>query len=45
MGNSLHNKIPLGRASRLNARSVLAALVVGLLASAGIAWVMLNNVQ
>ena len=43
MGNSLHNKIPLGRASVLTARSVRAALVVGLLASIGVAWLTLNS--
>lgn len=43
MGSSLHNKIPLGRASVLNTRSVRAALVVGLFASIGIAWLTLHT--
>ncbi|MFL6675727.1 MAG: hypothetical protein ACJ8LG_20835 [Massilia sp.] len=37
MGNSLHNKIYLGRTSLFSSRPLLVALAVGALASVGLA--------
>ena len=42
MGNSLHNKIYLGRRSPLASRGLQAVLAVGLAASMALAWVTLR---
>lgn len=41
MGNSLHNKIRLGRATALHSRTVQAALVVAAFASIGALWLLI----
>jgi hypothetical protein len=38
MGSTLHNKIYLGRGSRLASRRLRAALALGTLAGAGLVW-------
>ena len=38
MGNSLHNKIYLGRTSALASRRVQAAMVIGACMSIGLVW-------
>lgn len=43
MGNSLHNKIYLGRASALASARVRAALVVGACVSIGLMWLVLRS--
>ena len=45
MGSTLHNKIYLGRSSRLASRRVRAALALGALAGAGLAWVALRALK
>jgi hypothetical protein len=45
MGNSLHNKIPLGRSSVRDSRALQAALLAGALLSAGLVWMALRLVQ
>jgi hypothetical protein len=48
MGNTLHNKIYLGRGSLLASRRVQAALVLGTLgalAGAGIVWAAMRNMK
>ncbi len=45
MGNSLHNKIPLGRASMLHSRPLQAALVIGLCASIALCWLAVRSVN
>lgn len=41
MGNSLHNKIYLGRTTALSSGWLKAALLAGLLASVGLTWIVL----
>lgn len=43
MGNSLHNKIYLGRTSVLGSARWRAALVFGACASIGLAWLVLRT--
>ena len=43
MGNSLHNKIPLGRTSVLDSRPLRAVLLVGVCASIAVACMVLRN--
>lgn len=38
MGNSLHNKIYLGRTSVLASRRIQAAMVIGAFVSIGLVW-------
>jgi hypothetical protein len=45
MGNSLHNKIYLGRSSVLSSRRWQAALGFGLLAGAALAWATLRGMR
>lgn len=45
MGNSLHNKIYLGRTSALNSRRMQAALAVGACVSIGLAWLALRALK
>ncbi len=42
MGNSLHNKIRLGRATALHQRTVQAALLIAAFASIGACWLLLR---
>jgi hypothetical protein len=43
MGNSLHNKIYLGRSSVLGSRRVRTALTVGTLVALGVAWMAIRS--
>lgn len=43
MGNSLHNKIPLGRTSVLDSRPVQAALLVTACLTFGLLWMVISN--
>jgi hypothetical protein len=43
MGNSLHNKIRLGRVPALQMRSVQALLVVAAFASIGAVWLLMRT--
>lgn len=43
MGNTLHNKIYLGRTSMLSQRRWRAALVFGLLAGAALSWAAMRH--
>lgn len=43
MGNSLHNKIYLGRSSILASRPLRTALTVGTLVVLGVAWVAMRG--
>lgn len=45
MGNSLHNKIYLGRASVLSSRRVQAALAVGACVSIGLVWLAIRALK
>lgn len=45
MGNSLHNKIYLGRSSVLSSRRLQVALGFGLLAGAALAWAALRGLR
>jgi len=46
MGNSLHNKIYLGRRSRgFHSRGMQALLCVGAVAGAGLLWFLLRNIK
>lgn len=45
MGNSLHNKIYLGRTSMLASARVRAALALGVCASIGLVWVALRALR
>ena len=45
MGNSLHNKIYLGRSSVLSSRRVQAAFLVGVFASIGLVWLAIRALQ
>jgi hypothetical protein len=45
MGNSLHNKIYLGRSSVLSSRGWQAALGFGLLVGAALAWAALRGLR
>lgn len=38
MGNSLHNKIHLGRASALSSKRIQAAMLIGACATIGVIW-------
>lgn len=42
MGNSLHNKIHLGRTSVLSSRRIQAAMLVGVFATIGVLWLALR---
>lgn len=42
MGNSLHNKIHLGRSSVLGSKRIQAALFIGAFVSIGLAWMALR---
>ncbi|HEY0062506.1 MAG TPA: hypothetical protein VGC21_10315 [Telluria sp.] len=42
MGNSLHNKIPLGRHAVRDSRPLQAALVVAVVASIALTWMALQ---
>ena len=44
MGNSLHNKIRLGRAPALASRAVQLAIVLAAFASIGAAWLVVRTV-
>jgi hypothetical protein len=43
MGNSLHNKIYLGRTSGMGSRRMQALLAVSVLVSIGLAWMALRG--
>lgn len=45
MGSSLHNKIPLGRASILHSRPIQAVVVVGVCASIALCWLALRSLN
>lgn len=45
MGNSLYNKIYLGRSSVLRRTPVQAALAVAMFASIGLIWMLLRNIK
>lgn len=45
MGNSLHNKIYLGRTSVLGSARVRAALVLGVGASIALVWLVLRTLR
>lgn len=45
MGNSLHNKIYLGRSTMLSSRRWQAALGFGLLVGAALAWARLRGLR
>jgi hypothetical protein len=45
MGNSLHNKIYLGRNPLLDSRRIQAALAFGVLAGLALAWSALRGVR
>ncbi|WP_181373053.1 hypothetical protein [Massilia glaciei] len=45
MGNSLHNKIHLGRPSLLSSGRVRAALVLGAMAVASLAWLAVRALR
>jgi len=42
MGNSLHNKIPLGRSLVRDSKPMQAALLAGALLSIGLIWLVLR---
>ena len=43
MGNSLHNKIHLGRTAWLDSRGVQLALAFGMLAGMALAWAVVHR--
>ncbi|SIQ36940.1 hypothetical protein SAMN05880566_10335 [Janthinobacterium sp. TND4EL3] len=43
MGNSLHNKIYLGRRPVMTGKSLMALAVVGAVAGCGLAWLLLRT--
>ena len=45
MGSTLYNKIYLGRSPLLGSRSVHLALVLGVLACAGLGWLALRSLR
>ncbi len=45
MGNSLHNKIYLGRSSVLGSRGMRAVLTVGAALGLGLLWIALRGVK
>jgi len=45
MGNSLHNKIHLGRTSVLSSKRFQAALALGAFASIGLVWIVIRTLQ
>lgn len=45
MGNSLHNKIRLGRAVSLESHAVRAALLLTALASIGALWLLIRSLD
>ncbi|WP_164558021.1 hypothetical protein HF313_12665 [Massilia atriviolacea] len=45
MGNSLHNKIYLGRSSVLRSRGVQLAFVLGAMLSIGVVWYLFRTLK
>jgi len=45
MGNSLHNKIYLGRSSVFSSRRFQAALALGVVAGLGLGWVWMRSLR
>ena len=45
MGNSLHNKIHLGRTSVLSSKRLQAAVAIGVFASIGLVWIVIRTLQ
>lgn len=45
MGNSLHNKIYLGRASVLSSKRMQALFVIGAFASMGLVWLTIRALR
>ena len=45
MGSTLYNKIYLGRSPLLGSRGMQLALVLGVLASAGLGWMVLRSLR
>jgi hypothetical protein len=45
MGNSLHNKIHLGRSSVLRSRALQLAVVLGAMLSIGAVWFLFRTVK
>ena len=45
MGNSLHNKIYLGRSAWMDSKALQAAMVAGAMASVALAWVALRALR
>ena len=45
MGNSLHNKIRLGRATALHSRALQAVLVFAAFASIGAVWLLMRSLS
>lgn len=45
MGNSLHNKIYLGRTSRLGSRRLRALLALSVTVSIGVAWMTFHSLK
>ncbi len=43
MGNSLHNKIPLGRTSVFDSRPMQAVLLVSVCLTIGTLWMLISN--
>lgn len=43
MGNSLHNKIHLGRPSVLSSKPIQAAMAAGVFASIGLLWMVIRT--
>ena len=43
MGNSLHNKIYLGRRPVMTGKSLMALAVAGAVAGCGLAWLLLRS--
>lgn len=43
MGNSLHNKIYLGRTSALASRRMQALMAVGVMVGIGVAWMAIRS--
>ena len=43
MGNSLHNKIPLGRTSVRDSRPIQAALLLSACLTIGLVWMAISN--
>ena len=45
MGNSLHNKIPLGRASVFDSRPMQALLLLGACVTVSVLWLLIRALQ